>query len=222
MAAAIPFAATAIGGLFGNRKTDAEKQMEALAGQQSQLARTISDIAGKNFSMAQPALAKAMSYYQTLATGNRGAVNGLLAPQYGQVTDYYRGAEKGIESRSPAGPQRERAIAELYRQKAGQLGMMPMQARSDAVGKLGEMGTSLNQSGLQGYGLSAAALNSSGQNLGQLAQMQQGRQQGWVNFGSQLGTMFAPYLFGQMGKSGGLNTKSLNKDFIGGSLFGGQ
>lgn len=194
MPAAIPFIpaiVSTVGGMFGNRQTDAEKQMGAVAQQQSQLARMMQDIAGKQFTMSQPALQQALRYYSTLAgAGGRAGINQMLAPQIGQVTDYYRGAERGLSARMAPGPQRDRAIADLYRQKAGQLGMMPMQARAGANQALAGLGESINSQALSGLGGAAGVLSGQAGTLGGIAGMERQRQQNWMNFGEAIAPMW--------------------------------
>lgn len=132
---------------------------QQLMGQQSNLANEIGSFARGQSSMAQPALNKAMQYYMTLANGNRGAIDSALAPERAQITDNYAGAEKGLNARLAAGPQRDRAIADLYKQRAGQLGLMPLQARAGAVENLGKMGQGLAGNALNAYSGASSALN---------------------------------------------------------------
>lgn len=139
---------------------NAQKQ---LVGQQSALANEIAGFAQNQHSMAQPALSKAMQYYMQLATGNRGMINSALAPDRAALTDTYKGAEQGLLARTAPGPGRDRAIAELYRQRAGQLGLMPFQAKQSAIGNLGQIGQNLTSNALDAYGRAGSALTGASQ-----------------------------------------------------------
>lgn len=126
------------------------KMQEQMMGNQTALAREMSGFARGQFSAAQPAMAKAMDYYRTLAAGTRGAIDAKLAPERAAINETYKGAEMGITSRLAPGATRDRQIAELYRQRAGQQGLMPFMARQDAVGKMGDLAGNM-----VGYGLDA-------------------------------------------------------------------
>lgn len=131
---------------------------EALMGKQTGLSDELATFARGQHTMAEPALNKAMQYYMQLAAGNRGKIDETLAPDRAALNETYRGAERGLTSRMAAGPSRDRAIAELYRSRAGQLGLMPMMARTNAMGALNSMGSDAMQRALQGYGQAGNAL----------------------------------------------------------------
>lgn len=186
--------------LLGNRKTAAEKAMEGNARQQGAMASQIATMARQQHTIAGPALNKAMQHYMQLAGGNRAQLQGAMAPEMNMLMDTYKGAQMGTERMAP-GPQRDHAIAELYRQKAGQMGMMPMQARQQAFGQLGSMGMDLNQGANQMYGMAGNVLGGQANALQGVAGMQQQRQAGWGALGGSIANIFMPYLMGQNGKS---------------------
>lgn len=144
----------------------AAKLQEEMMKNQSSLANELSGFARNQTTMAQPALTKAMQHYMTLANGNRAAINSELAPERAGITESFRGAQRGLTSATPAGPQRDRAIAEMYRSKAGQLGMLPMQARSNAFGNLQTMGQNYMTSALDAYRGAGSALTGASQAAG--------------------------------------------------------
>lgn len=172
-----------------------------LADQQSGLAKEMAGFGRDQYSTSMPALQKAMSYYTTLANGNRGATNSLLAPQRASVMDTYAGAQAGLEGKMAPGPQRDREIGELTRQKAGQLGMMPMQARNDSVGKLAGLGTDMNNSAGNFMSGGQSGFNSTGALNASAANMQAGANGQWNSIGNSLMQALLPYLMGQ--QSGG-------------------
>lgn len=192
-------AADAQKGLMGSQ--------QGLMGQQSGLANTMSDIAKKQYTLAQPALSKAMNYYSTLATGGRGAVNSMLAPQMAQMTDTYKGAQTGMESKMAPGPGRDRAMADMFRQKAGQISMMPMQARQMGVQGMATMGQDRMNSSMDAFRGAGSALTGASQsgsaasNIGMNALGASNQQFGSFNdMGRNLMQMYLLYQQGKGGK----------------------
>ena len=129
---------------------------------QSALGQEISGFARNQMNMGGPALQKAMEYYTKLATGDRAAIGSQLAPDIAAVTEASGGAERGLTARMAAGPGRDRAIADLYRQRAGQIGLMPFQARANANQQLGTMGQNLMQGAQNAYGAASNAFSNAG------------------------------------------------------------
>lgn len=158
------------------------KGQEALMGKQTGLSDEMATFARGQHTMAEPALQKAMQYYMTLASGSRGAIDAQLAPERNALTETYRGAERGMTSRMAAGPGRDRAIAELYRSKAGQMGLMPFMARQTAIGGLRDMGSDAMQRALQGYGQAGNALSGASNTGLNVLKAQQNANEQWGNF----------------------------------------
>lgn len=180
------------------KTADAQKQ---IMGQQSGLANEIGSFARGQSTMAQPALSKAMQYYTTLATGNRGAIDAQLASERAQTVDTYAGAEKGLINHTAAGPSRDRAIADLYKQRAGQLGIMPFQARQNAVGQLGSMGQSLAGNAIRGYEGAGSALTGASNTGENYAKSQNGALQSWNNVAANAGKVWDWYNKSRNGSS---------------------
>lgn len=202
---AIGLGISALGSWLGGRKSKKEK--EALAAQrdnirlQTEMARTMGDFAKQQHSMADPALQKAMQYYTNIASGNRSAIQGALAPTYAQMGDLYRGAEQGMTKNMAPGPQRESAMAEMYRQKAGQMGQLPFQARTDAMGKLGEYGSAGFDRMLGAYTGASGAGGQAALGAAQYANLARQSRPNWGQFGADVGKIFLPYLTGMGGAS---------------------
>ena len=135
---------------------DAQTQM---MNRQSGLANEISTMGKSQMQMGQPAMQKAMQYYMTLAGGGRGAMNAAMAPERGQMAESYRGAEQGMMARMAPGASREKAIAEMYRSKAGQMGTMPFMARQNAMGQLAGMGGQMMDRGGNLMGAASNAMS---------------------------------------------------------------
>jgi hypothetical protein len=158
-------------------------------------------MARQQHTLAGPALNKAMNHYMQLAGGNRAVMQSAMAPEINSLMDTYKGAEMGTERLAP-GPQRDRAIAELYRQKAGQMGMAGINARQNAFGQLGQMGQNLSQGANSMFGMAGNVLGGQGNTLQGVAGMQQQRQQGWSQLGGAIGDIFMPYIMGKFGGGG--------------------
>ncbi len=86
----------------------------------------------------QQTLSQVGNVYRPLMTGDRSAMNAALAPEMASITDIYRGAGKGLDRMQ--GPARDTAMAELARQKAGQLSLLRPQARMGATGAMANLG----------------------------------------------------------------------------------
>jgi hypothetical protein len=168
----------------GKAASAAASAQNAVAQQQSDLAKELMGQGQSEYNMGAPALSKAMQYYTTLATGGRGAISNALAPSMNALADTYGGAEKGMNERMAPGPTRDRAIAELYRQKAGQMGLMPFQARQGAIGQLGTMGQGLMTEGGKTMQSASGVFNSSGQMSGTAGQNQANA---WGAYGNMAG-----------------------------------
>lgn len=159
----------------------AAKAQEQMSQRQSALAQSLQTMGSGQLALSQPALQKAMEYYTKVATGNRGAINAAIAPERNQLLESYGGAEKGINARMAAGPDRDRAIAELYRQRAGQVGMMPFQAKQQGIHDMEQAGNAYRDAGLQLYGGASSALTGASNTYNQAAN---NRANEWAGYGS--------------------------------------
>lgn len=173
-----------------------------LAGQQVNLSKLISDVSQRQHSIAEPAIGKAMQYYTKLAGGNSAAIQNTLAPQIASMTDTYRGAESGMTNRMSAGAGRDRATADLQRQKAAQLSMMPMMARSNANDQLGSMGQQMMGSANSMLGLAAGPLSGASNSLNAAQQQSNANRSNFMDFGASMGKIFLPYLLNKAGGGG--------------------
>lgn len=187
--------------LLGNRKTSAEKSLEATNKQQSALAGQVAAMARQQHTLAGPALQKAMQYYTGLASGNTGSINSLLAPDRAALMQTYAGAQKGMDTMAP-GASKDRASAALAQQKAGQLGLMPMQARNQSFEKLAGMGGNIMEGANSLLGTAGNIMTGQAYGASVLGGMQRQRQQGWQNLGSSIGNIFMPWIQGRFGNKG--------------------
>lgn len=191
---AIPIIGLGISAYSAYKQSQAQSQAANLQRQmfqqQAGLAKTLTGVAQNQMTMAQPALNKAMQHYMQLASGNRGAINAELAPERAGITESFSGAQKGLMNATPAGPARDRAIAEMYRSKAGQLGMLPFQARNAAFGNLQTMGTNYMSSAMDAYRGAGTALTgaaNAGSNYSNAVDKQYGTYGDMITSGVQAG-----------------------------------
>lgn len=201
--AAITGGASIFGALMGHHDTNSALALQkSVFNKESNLSDTISRFAQNQHSMGDPAIAKAMNYYTTLASGNRGALNAAMAPEMASMTDTYRGATTALNKIAP-GAQRDKALSDLIRQRAGQAGMMPMQARAGAVGQLGSMGMNISNNANSLLGSSAGVFSGMGNLASSMSQTQQNINKGWQDFGSNIGTTFLPMILNSLKGGGG-------------------
>lgn len=177
-----------------------------VANKQMGLSNSLMGYADKTYQLSQPALTRALGYYQTLAQGNRSAVNQTLAPQFAQLTDTYRGAGNLVNNQLRGGA-RDYALAELARQKAGQLGLMPMQARMGAMGQLAGLGTNIMGQSQGWAGAATSALNGAGNTASaagrQAYDMYKNAYANASNAGNNLANLLGPAIKGLGGGGGG-------------------
>lgn len=170
--------------------------------QSSGLADQVSRFSQQQHTMAAPAMQKAMQYYTNLASGSQSAIQSTLAPSMSQANQVYSGAERGLNSKMMAGGQRDNAMAELYRQKAGQLGMMPFMARNDAMGQLSNMGQQGVQNALQGYSVAGNMLSPAQYGASNIFQANAAKSAKWGQIGSAIGGVAANYFLNKYGGGG--------------------
>lgn len=190
--------------------------------QQTGLSNELSSFARNQHTLAEPALSKAMQYYMQLATGNRGAIQGAIAPDVAQLQETYRGAERGIR-RSMGGASRDRAIADLYRQRAGQLGILPFQARQAAIGNMEQAGNQRMQnalslyqganSALTGAAYSGSASSRTGAEAADRRDNAAGQWGNAITGGGIFGQSIYDWYRNRSGKSRGLDTYGLGGGF---------
>ena len=175
-------------------------QQQGVLDQQTALSKRLGGYAADSYEMSKPALQQAMNYYRTVANGSRSAINETNAPQIAQVQDIYKGAAGNIPYQM-RGPQKDMALADLNRQKAGQLSMMPIQAKQNGV-------TNLANLGVQGMGLAGnfsgaqtGALSGQSGSLNTMFGIQndamKAQNAAYSKIGENMGNMLLPYLMGQ-------------------------
>lgn len=171
--------------------TGLQSSASDLSGFGNKLASTGSPLLGdaqKSLTGASSAYNQVGSYMSPILSGSRGAMNQALAPDLAAITDTYRGAGKAIENSGMRGGTRDLATAELNRDRAGKLALLPAQARANAASGMMDVG--------QGKANVGATQAGAGGNLfGQATSAKQGATSGY-------GTLFGGALQQQQQQQG--------------------
>lgn len=166
-AAAIP-ALVKIGGMVGGSllskklsgpTSQQSGAMQGTAGNAALLGSAAPQMIGQgqeNIKQGAGYASTAGNYYQKLL-GSRSSLKEATAPDTAAALDYYKGAE-GKVANTMRGGGRDNALAELDRQKVGQLAMLPTMARGKAAENLTGAAAPLLSTGAQqqGQGVYAA------------------------------------------------------------------
>jgi len=207
---------TAIYGAIAGHKAAKKQEQQVTAANQAQaestqaqmgLSKSLSDYAGSQFRMAQPALSAGLGYYQKLLGGDRATIQGAIAPDVAGINTAYEGTQKYLEQQGVRGGAKDYATAEAERQRVGQIGMLPFLARQGAAGALTQTGLTATGQAMQGLGTAAGAAAGAGSTAygasGQGFYQGQVRGQQIADVGSNIAGLFANWMQGRGGKSGG-------------------
>lgn len=190
-------------GAWRQHKAQKKQQAQAAAAQ-----KAITDQAGgfqaRDRQLTQiglPLLQSTSNYYRALIGGDRGAIDSALAPERAGITDTYRGAARGLSTLR--GPTRDLATAELNRQKAGQLGLLPAQARANAVQQGQRAGEFAVGTGLESASRGASLYESAAGVGQQQARVDLANRQQNFDMSSGMGSLFGEVLKGILNRGGG-------------------
>jgi hypothetical protein len=163
--------------------------------------------AQKNFGKAGTSFDAAGSYFSPVLSGSRGAMDAALAPERAGITDTYRGAGKAVESMR--GGTGDLARAELNRDRAGKLALLPSQARQTAAtGMLqvgqgrGNLATAQAGTGTGIFGQATGAKAASAQAYSNLFSGANRQSETQAAYGNQSGGAIGSMIFDAL-KSGG-------------------
>lgn len=194
------------GALFGKKsqssamKRSPEEQMALQGAQQSSQLLTQQGMGLMN--QGSPLLGQAGDYWSTLLRGSRPAMAQATAGPRAQITDIYRGAERGLQRSGIQGAQRDQAQVELNRDRAGRIaglttGMQPMAA--DKLAGIGGQELAL------GSGLLGQSGNIWGNLLGQGYNNRVYARSEGEKAGGSMGGLIFDILNGTIGKKGAFN-----------------
>jgi hypothetical protein len=170
--------------------------------------------AQKQFTSANNSLDQSANYFSPLLRGNRAAIDQTLAPERAGITETYRGAGQALEQSGMRGGTRDLATAELNRDKASKLALLPSAARAGAADSMmklgGEQGQLAGTQANTGANLFNAATGSKGtgaQGYGALLQSADRREyvqgQNAKEAGTGIGSMIFDAMKSKKGKSSG-------------------
>lgn len=187
------------------KKEEQEKAAQDAAAnstsQQAGLSTALQGYANKQFKMAEPALSQGMSYYSKLLGGDRGTVQGAIAPDVANINQAYEGTQKYLDQQGVRGGARDNAIAENERQRVGQVGMLPFLARKGAADASINAGTNLTGQATAAQGSAAGAASGSGATAlgqsGQLFNQEQVRGNQIADTGANLASLYANWASGR-------------------------
>ncbi|PYQ25564.1 MAG: hypothetical protein DMF56_27170 [Acidobacteria bacterium] len=197
---AVPFivqgglaAGSAIAGHYASKSAAAgamnrSPEEQAALARQSQAATQSAQFGNQFSSLALPRVGQALNYYGTLLGGNRAAIRGAVAPETQDINEAYRGADTSLGRTYIQGGQREQALAENARAKAGQISRLIGGVRPMAAQGLSQLGLGAAQAGQQQQYIGGLL------NQGLLQQGFQNRllgQQAGANAAGQWGGLFA-------------------------------
>jgi hypothetical protein len=201
----------------GKQGDAANKQNQQSIDNQTALSRTLADYASKNYALTQPALKKGIDYYSKLTGGGRADIQSAIAPDVAGVKDTYEGTQKYLEQQGVRGGGRDAAIAEAGRKEAGQIGMMPFQARQAATSKLTDIGQQgMSQTGAFLGGAQQGQATAGSQMLvGQQQAYNQQKDRGQLlsDFGGSIANLAMPYILGRQGKGNVLPARQTTPNF---------
>jgi hypothetical protein len=131
-----------------------------------------------------PGAQSALSYYSTLLSGNRAAMQQATAGPQAQLTDMYRGAERGIAHAGVRGGVRDLGLAELGRDRANATAQLTTGQQGAAAQGLAGLSTTLMG---QGSANQATSGNLAGQMQQEGFQQRQAVNQGNAETGAGIG-----------------------------------
>ena len=160
---AIPIAMVAISAYsaYKNAKNASNQTKMMQAGQtQAFGAGQQNQAAGKSlFNMGMPATQNAINYYSTILRGNRAAMQQATAGSAAQLTDVYRGAQRGLERQGVRGGEAATANAELNRDRANSIAQLTTGQQGGAAAALGQIGGQATGQAINATGDAGNAFN---------------------------------------------------------------
>ena len=134
--------------LLGSHAASSAMQMspqeQAAYTSQTNLANQMQGQGAQLFGKAMPALTNTLNYYQTLmGKGGRTAAYAATAPAAENVSSVYGGAANNLLRSGVQGGERDTALADLNREKAGQMSRLVTGVQPMAAQGLAGLGTSL-------------------------------------------------------------------------------
>lgn len=203
----IPAVGTAISGISAYKNSKAAGKagaaQNALLGEQTSSARQGRQLGTGMVQAGLPATQASLSYYAKLLQGNRAAMSQATAGANRQITDVYRGAERGLERQGVRGGERQTALAELNRDRAASIAGLTTGQQGGAANALADIGGDLTRTGMNGISGAGSQFGSAASAYGQQAtDFRAAGRQDMSGMGASLGELLK-VIMAQRGGSGG-------------------
>lgn len=157
-------AGSVLGLMMGAMQDDQTVDVEKLMGKDLDKLRgradTNTDLASKFLAKGDQALSPALTYFQSLLSGNPAAAMAATAPERGRVIDQYDTARKAIATFSPAGGGTTGAAAQSRISQGNELAEILSTARDKGAEGASKIGATLLGTGMQANALASQDLNS--------------------------------------------------------------
>src|SRR5262245_21152947 len=133
-----------VGGIIGKKAQEnamqrSPEELAALQGAQG-IAGQAGRAGGELLNQGRDYLQRPAQYFQTLLGGNRAAMAQAVAGPTAQITSNYRGASRALDQQGVRGAARDQAVADLNRQRAGQIAGLTTGMQPYAAEQLASMG----------------------------------------------------------------------------------
>lgn len=142
------------------------------------------------FGLVEPGLVQSENYYQSLASGQPGAISRAIAPQAQQIAQASEGAKANILANAPAGGEKNLALENVDVNRGAAVGSAAsgaVQSANQSLGTLASQGIGEAESGA---GIASSALGTAISGEGTLGGLQlQGQQLQMEQKGQQLGVL---------------------------------
>jgi hypothetical protein len=146
------------GAIAGKKATKAAQQrspeeMQALTGAQG-AADSLGKQGGDFLQQSKPWMQQPANFYQTLLSGNRAAMSNAVAAPMAQISQQFRGAERGLDRSGIRGAARDVAAGELGRDRVSKMAGLTTGVQGAAAEGLAGLGTTSAQlgAGMAGQG----------------------------------------------------------------------
>lgn len=155
-----------------------------LSQQQAQNALPLYQHAAQLYNLTEPGMQTAENFYQSLASGQPGAIMRAINPAVQQITSATAGAKKNILENTPSGGEKNLALEMADANQGAQIGGIASQAFLNAPNALASLagqgiGESLSSfgTGISGTSSAMSGLSSATSGLGSLGNLQLESQQ---------------------------------------------
>lgn len=194
-----------IGGIMG--KKAANTAMQKTPEEQAAFANNTA-LAGKQtaqgdemFGAAMPAVKQSLGYYSTLLNGNREARMGAMAPEAESIGSAYDGANTAVGKGYVQGGQRDMALAENARSRAGAISRLTTGVRPMAAEGMSRIAGNLIPAAQRSYGTASGIYG--GQGNSEMANREMGQKAGSQTSGN-FGRLFAQIMSMTGRRNGGI------------------